>query len=68
MEGFAKGGNETRQRASGTLRSELYISTQRYGRRHSGVVDLAEVEDEAACEDGRDAKERMDMVSIIRLG
>ena len=69
MKWFPKGCNEARERsAPGALRSELYISARRHRGRRPDMVDLAEVEDEAGREDGRDAGEPAAMVSIDGLG
>ena len=56
LERLAEGRNEGRQGVSRALRHELYVCAQRYCRGHATVVDLAEVEDEVTCEDGRDAE------------
>ena len=65
---LAKGRDEARERAPGSLCRKMYIFTQGYCRGHCTVVYLAEVEDEAACDDGRDAKEGEAVVSIGGLG
>ena len=64
MKQLAEGCDEARKRAPGILRSKLNTSARRNCRGHPAVVNLAEVEDEATCEDGRDAEKRVATVSM----
>ena len=62
-----KGSDESGERAPGASHSELYAPTRGHGRGHLTVIDLAEVENKAACEDARDANECIAIVGINRL-
>ena len=64
MKRLSKGRNEARQRAPEALRREVHILARRQGGRHPTLVNLAQVEDEAAREDRRDPEEHMARVSI----
>ena len=50
MKRLTKRCNEWRERDPRALRRKLHIFTQGYRRGHPAMVNLAEVEDEAACE------------------
>ena len=62
-----KGRDESGERAPGASHGELYAPTRGHGRGHLTVIDLAEVENKAACEDARDANECIAIVGINRL-
>ena len=64
---LTEGCDEPRERDPRALHCKLHVFTQRDRRGHPTVVDLAEVEDEATCEDRRDAGQRATWVSEHEL-